>query len=320
MPNPVLALLDKKFGPRFWPRLKRGALGLAQDFWHDGTENPFMRNRAAAAPNRRRQRGRQAAAAAFSQLVAEQTSITAVWHAEPGEIAGILWGEGFLRPGGAALFDRLIEPLALAQPMRMLNLSAGLGGGLGALADAGATVASFESEPGLAERCRAAGVTPFMLEDFSPPGAYDALIARDLFCRLKDKPAGFGRLAAALKPGGRIAFTDYIVNPEDRSAPTVLACLPGLAIEPPAMPLGLVELAEAWARAGFVLNVTEDMTTQHKKDLLQGLQRLARHLAKAPRPDAATKRELAAALHQLTLTLTALDHGLRFYRFAGVRL
>ncbi len=48
------------------------------------------------------------------------------------------------------------------------------------------------------------------------------MIARETFYRVENKQEFFEALAACLKPQAQISFTDYLVNPEDRTKPAIV--------------------------------------------------------------------------------------------------
>ncbi len=76
----------------------------------------------------------------------------ALWTPERAEAAELIWGKGFIWPGGEAYFLELIKPFALNPAMSLLELSAGLGGGTRAVhAALGLWVTGLEPFPKLAE-------------------------------------------------------------------------------------------------------------------------------------------------------------------------
>ncbi len=86
-----------------------------------------------------------------------------------------------------------------------------------------------------------------------------------------------------------------------------------------ATPFGLIEMAEAWAKAGFKLRVNDDQTEYYRKEVLAGLMRFALFLKTGPRPDAETKKAILRRLETWMHRLAAMEEGMKFYRFYGTK-
>jgi 2-polyprenyl-3-methyl-5-hydroxy-6-metoxy-1,4-benzoquinol methylase len=320
MANPLPPLIDKHLGTDFVPRMKVYLLGFVADFWKDGTENPF----AFVQQLKHGDFHHHLNAAAQTQ-----TSPTphAHWHAVPGELAEKMWGAGYVLPGGDALCEQLIQPLGLAKDMTVLDLSAGLGGLMRKIVATGATVTGLEADATIAARgmqlslaTRTAQTTPIAPYDpatFSATGLYDRIVARELFYLIADKPAFFKAISASAKPKAQIAFTDYIVDPEHKTQTAITAWQ---GAEKKAAPIGLVEMAEIWSKAGFTLSVHDDMSALYKKEIVVGLKRLALFLGTAAYPDKETKHALLEQMQIWVHRMAALEQGMKFYRFHGTRL
>ncbi len=250
-----------------------------------------------------------------------------LWHALPGEISEKMWGTGYVTPGGKAVADLLIKPLGLTKDMNVLDLSAGLGGPMRDTAEEyGAYFTGLEPDPEVAARgmemsrragkSRHAPVEHYTPQTFTVSRAYDCILAREVFYRVADKPAFFKALADCAKPKAQLAFTDYILDAEHRDKPAVKAWQ---AFEANAMPLGLVEMAEAWAKAGFNLRVNEDLTGFYEKEVLKGLKRLVQAVHAELKPDAETKKSLLRRIETWSHRLAAMEQGMKFCRFYGVK-
>lgn len=309
------------------PRVRWYAAGLAHDFWKDGPETLFGSKPAAKpakAPVRPRS-PRDAASAAASPSV-PAAPVKPEWRAAPGAIAEKMWGDGCVMPCDAALFDALVKPLGLAKDKTALDLSAGLGARLHKIIETvGCPVIGLERDPEIAARGmemsikkgldKQASIALYDADDFSVARNYDGLIAREAFYNVKDKGVFFAALAKYANAKAQISFTDYILNPEDRQKPAVTAWQ---AHEKNAAPLSLVEMAEAWAKNGFTLTMHEDQTGLYRQDVLLGLKRLAAFLS-GVRPDAETKKALALCMQDWVHRLAAMEQGLKFYQFRGIK-
>jgi len=312
MPNPLHKLKEKL------PRAAQFVTGLAADFWKDGPEDIFARGSSPAA---------KAAPAAPSAALGATPTLTpqGLWHAQPGEISEKMWGHGYVQPGDAALSELMISPLGLNKDHSVLDLSAGLGGRLRKVADDFQVyVTGLEPDPQIAARGmeisiatgkgKRAAIATYDPANFSVARNYDCILARETFYRVEDRVKLFTALGACAKPKAQVSFTDYIVNPEDRDKPGIKAWM---EFEKGANPASLVELAEAWAKAGFNLRVHDDQTAFYVKEVSAGVKRLAAFLATAPKPDAETKAALRRRVETWMHRLNALSQGMKFYRFYG---
>ncbi len=324
MPNPLLDFVEKHAGADFLPRLKQHVVGFAEDFWKDGTEISFRQ---------------------FVKPLVEKTSVikktpvkssTAtpkpgappqLWHAEPGEISEKMWGNGFLTPGDEIITETLIKLLGLNKDMNVLDLSAGLGGRLRRTTEKyGVYITGLEPDPQIAARgmemsvragkSKHATIAAYDPANFSSSMKYDCIIARETFYRVADKNKFFTELSRCAKPKAQISFTDYILNPEDRDKPAIAAWM---AFEKGAVPLSLVEMAEAWAKVGFTIRVHEDQTGLYRKEVIAGLKRFAVFLATGGKPDAETKKSILKRIQTWVHRMAALEQGMKFYRFYGTR-
>jgi 2-polyprenyl-3-methyl-5-hydroxy-6-metoxy-1,4-benzoquinol methylase len=317
MSNPLLALIEKHVGADLLPRAKRLAVGLAQDFWKDGAENPFKSKFPAISLTRPIRTMRQTSVDA-----------TPLWHAAPGEISEKMWGAHFTAVGDVWITDALVAPLNLTKNMSVLDLSAGLGGRLRQIAATfGAEVTGLESDAALAKRgvelsMRESKGTPVAIasydpENFSVSKKYDCILARELFYHVADKSKFFAAIAAATNGKAHLSFTDYIINPENADSNAVKKWL---SYERGAVPLGLVGMAEAWAKAGFMISVHDDQTDLYLKEIMAGLRRLAVFLASGVKPDTETKKEIQQTMELWAHRAAALEQGMKFYCFYGNKL
>jgi len=131
-----------------------------------------------------------------------------------------VFGEDFLSPGGRELALRLFEEGGLQKGGRILDVGSGVGGCAFLLAEEfEAEVVGIDLCLGLVNeanrRCSERGLTDKVrfLDmdslDIDFNGEFDAIVSRDVFLHIDDKPQLFNLLFQALKPGGRLMFTDY---------------------------------------------------------------------------------------------------------------
>ena len=136
----------------------------------------------------------------------------------------LIWGRGFMAPGGDGNVHRILEGMNL-ENNRVLDIGSGLGGGALVIArDYGAQVVGIEVEVPLVEQARAyaeaAGLEdkveflatkpgPLQFEDES----FDTVYSSGVFIHIEDKPALFEEIQRVLKPGGVMTAYDWLKGP-----------------------------------------------------------------------------------------------------------
>jgi phosphoethanolamine N-methyltransferase len=134
----------------------------------------------------------------------------------------LVWGEGYLSPGGPDEIRMIVEGVDLAGKA-VLDLGCGTGGVTRFLAETyrPAHVVGVDIDPGLIARAskRAAdaglsntltfrtvrlGRLPF------PDASFDVVFSKDAMVHLEDKEALFGEIFRLLRPGGQVAASDWM--------------------------------------------------------------------------------------------------------------
>lgn len=134
----------------------------------------------------------------------------------------LVWGDGFLSPGGPDEVARVLEGVDLSG-CRVLDI----GSGLGAIslllltAHGAASVTGIDLEPEFVakatDRARAMGLTdravfttvtagPFGFGD----GSFDVVFSKDSLVQIPDKSAIFAEIRRVLRPGGLFVASDWL--------------------------------------------------------------------------------------------------------------
>ena len=134
----------------------------------------------------------------------------------------LIWGEGFLSPGGAEEVNRLVEGLTVAG-REVLDIGCGIGGVdmLLATEHKAKHVLGVDVEVPLIIRAKArvdkAGLSDrvaFQLVDPGPlpmaDNSFDIVFSKDAMLHITDKPALFADVYRVLRPGGVVVASDWL--------------------------------------------------------------------------------------------------------------
>ena len=194
----------------------------------------------------------------------------------------IIWGDGFLSPGGPQAVRAIVAGLDLAGK-RVLDIGCGLGGldevlvhEFGAQVvgvDVGALIVKLgqarAARSGLADRIEIKLVKPGPLP--FPDATFDVVFGKDAWLHIEDKASFFAEIHRVLKPGGIITCGDWMKSPgpysDDMRYFFKMECLT----------YNLVTLAE-YGRlihgAGFVEVALEDIAAQYQVGAKEELRRM----------------------------------------------
>lgn len=174
----------------------------------------------------------------------------------------LIWGDGFLSPGGPEEIARLLEGHDI-RGCEVLDIGAGLGAVDELLVSryGAGFVTGIDVDPallrqmdariqraGLAARIRGVCVEPGPLPFES--SAFDVVFSKDSMVQIPDKPAIFAEVHRVLRPGGRFIASDWL---RGSSGPYSADMMEYFRLEGIAYNMASpAESAQALANAGFV--------------------------------------------------------------------
>jgi SAM-dependent methyltransferase len=142
----------------------------------------------------------------------------------------MIWGDGFMSPGGADEVLRVVGDHSLAGSS-VLDIGCGLGGAAMVLVQhcGAGSVTGFDVQPLLVDRARerarerdladrlsfhlgAPGPLPFADQSF------DAVFSKDAIIHIADKAAIYREMARVLRPCGRLFISDWLTDGRNRGA------------------------------------------------------------------------------------------------------
>lgn len=194
----------------------------------------------------------------------------------------LVWGEGFMAPGGKGNVDRMVEGLDLGGK-QVLDIGCGIGGPTIVLArDHGAHVTGIDLEAPLIDTAKAYGKAAgledkldFQVVEAGPlpfdHGSFDVVFSSGAFTQIEDKQGMFSECLRVLKPGGWVTVYDWLKAPGDYSdAMLYWFKMEGLTY---AMRT-LEEYREVLLGAGLVDVVVEDASPWYREEVRREYEKL----------------------------------------------
>lgn len=251
-----------------------------------------------------------------------------VWNAERRALAQIVWGPGFVRPGGLDYIYDLVNGFSLDHTMSMLEVGAGLGAGSRAVVDKfGAYVTALERNADLVEEGKGLNTVhdvedKVQFEVFDPAEAkfksiyYVGALMRDVLLYVPNKKDLLKGIIGSVKPEGQIMITDFFFDEDDDSAE--LAAWQSIEAEA-VYPWSVDAVKKIFASSNVVMRTAADESDAYRdmvlptwNDFLEKIQ--SREV---------TDDLMAAMLYEAELwarRLAALESGaLKYYRILGVK-
>lgn len=234
------------------------------------------------------------------------------------ETLGLLWGEGFREPLDKNYVPDLVKPFALNEKMTVIDLGAGLGGGVRAVAERykvwvkgmepdaeyAAAAMQLSIKTGMKSR---APVIHYDIDKLAlPEQRCNCIYAMETFHRARNKRGLFTAIAKGLTDNGQVLFTDFVLTRRGAAAPEIQAWL---AAEEFASHLWSAEETAAQLKAlGFDTRIDEDMTAKYRRLGLLGWKECLERLS-GRRPPRPMLLQLLADAELWVRRLRAMDGG-----------
>lgn len=191
-----------------------------------------------------------------------------------------VWGSGCGAPGDEAYLRELVKPFALTEHMSVIDVGAGLGAAVRAIAkNFHCRSKGFEPDPQLTAAANAlsqaahlagrAKVLPFDDPEFPPEAnSVDCVLSKEFFCLVEDKRSLLTSLVEGLKRPGQLLFTDYVLASEDGPRSDVEAWT---KVDPEPIHLWTVADYETlFADLGLEHRISEDISDSVKARAVKG--------------------------------------------------
>ena len=192
--------------------------------------------------------------------------------------AQMVWGSGFLSPGGSDLVLELVALVGITPAMSVLEIGAGIGGVARTLVQQyGIWIDCHEDSDdcvrvgndlckmaGAANRVRLTRYDPGSIE--LSTGAWDCIVSRETLYRIDDKSRLIDELRKGLKLNGQIVLTDYVLARPSLKSDAVSAWLD--AEEGAPQPWSLEEYESCFQKHKIMSGVTPLDLTETYCDLI----------------------------------------------------
>ncbi|MDB5522930.1 MAG: SAM-dependent methyltransferase [Rhizobium sp.] len=200
----------------------------------------------------------------------------------------LLWGDGYLSPGGPAEVERVLAGIDL-EGRRVLDLGCGSGGITLFIAKKfnPKQIVGFDVELPVIEQARRratdAGLAGRVEFTQGPPGplpfpdqSFNVVFSKDAMVHIADKDAVFADIFRVLKPGGIFAASDWLISHDDEPTADMKAYIAAEGLS-----FGMASprrYREAMEKAGFTDVKTDNRNGWYRDEAARELKRLQTEL------------------------------------------
>jgi SAM-dependent methyltransferase len=250
------------------------------------------------------------------------------WETPRIRIAQLVWGPGFDKPGSTAHAFNLVKPFGLDSSKSMLDFGTGLGGAARAInKEFEVWVTGYEADAELSRAGkhlsmiagldRKADIQRYVDGEFDlSPNSFDCILSSESLHSFESKYDILSSLQKGLKSRGQLSMTDFVLGQGIAPNDSRLRAMQ-------ATPIDLWRADQYEQRLGEVnldLRITEDITDNYRKMILQGWMHFAQGDATSLATAKAHPGAVIAELNLWTKRLEALEQGLmRVVRFYAIK-
>ncbi len=250
------------------------------------------------------------------------------WSEERRKLVQLIWGEGFIGPGGESITTELSQPMCLDSSASMIEIGAGMGGGTRSIAaSAGTYVTGWDLDRELAEEAvvqagvysleKKAAVHHLNPDEYTfKPNFYNGALIRESLYRIEEKEEFVKSIIESVKPESQVVIWDFFF--EDSAAGPALEEWT-LSEHAPVYPWSVDAARQCLVDNGVDIRVTTDETDRYSMMALDAWKKFQKAILEDPLgEDLAIP--LVREVELWSRRTAALESGeLRVYRISGVK-